>query len=119
MGNIIPPEPTLIFFVLEAASCISKTVAELAICGMLWCSANQILLKPFLSVNSATRMEFSMAIFASDPSASRVMINGHYLKPGDGFGPLLVERITEDGVVLSKNGQFFRVGTVRDWVSPR
>ena len=68
---------------------------------------------------SVPDLTFNSHIFASDPSASRVMINGHYLKPGDGFGPLLVERITEDGVVLSKNGQYFRVGTVRDWVSPR
>lgn len=74
---------------------------------------------PLSFQKSVPDLTFNSHIFASDPSASRVMINGHYLKPGDGFGPLLVERITEDGVVLSKNGQFFRVGTVRDWVSPR
>ncbi|WP_278801889.1 general secretion pathway protein GspB [Marinobacter nauticus] len=74
---------------------------------------------PLSFQKSVPDLTFNSHIFASDPSASRVMINGHYLKPGDGFGSLLVERITEDGVVLSKNGQFFRVGTVRDWVSPR
>ena len=47
------------------------------------------------------------------------MINNRYLRTGDRFEQLTIERITEDGVVLSKNGQYFRVGTVRDWVSPR
>jgi general secretion pathway protein B len=74
---------------------------------------------PLSFQKSVPDLTFNSHIFASDPSASRVMINGHYLKPGDGFGSLAVERITEDGVVLSKNGQFFRVGTVRDWVSPK
>lgn len=74
---------------------------------------------PLSFQKSIPDLTFNSHIFASDPSASRVMINGHYLKPGDGFGSLTVERITEDGVVLSKNGQFFRVGTVRDWVSPK
>ncbi|MBN7768922.1 general secretion pathway protein GspB [Marinobacter daepoensis] len=74
---------------------------------------------PLSFQKSVPDLTFNSHIYSSEPSASRVMINGHYLKSGDRFGPLAVERITEDGVVLSRNGQFFRVGTVRDWVSPR
>jgi len=64
-------------------------------------------------------LTFNSHIFASDPAASRVMINNHYLRPGDRFGELSVVEITEDGVVLRKDKHTFRVGTVRDWVSPR
>ncbi len=66
---------------------------------------------PDLTVNSH--------IFASVPQARRVMINNHNLRPGDSVQGLRVEQITEDGVVLSKQGQRFRLGIVRDWVSPR
>lgn len=66
---------------------------------------------PDLTVNSH--------IFASLPQARRVMINNHNLRPGDSMQGLRVEQITEDGVVLSKHGQSFRLGIVRDWVSPR
>lgn len=62
---------------------------------------------------------FNSHIYASDPASRRVMINNNYLRPGDEFSGIRVERITEDGVELSKAGQRFRVGVVRDWVSPR
>lgn len=73
---------------------------------------------PLSFQKSVPDLTFNSHIFSSDPSASRVMINGHYLRQGDRFGNLVVARITEDGVVLSKDGRYFRVGTVRDWVSP-
>ncbi len=66
---------------------------------------------PDLTVNSH--------IFASVPQARRVMINNRNLRPGDSFQGLRVEEITEDGVVLSRQGQQFRLGIVRDWMSPR
>lgn len=66
---------------------------------------------PDLTVNSH--------IFASAPQARRVMINNQNLRPGDSFQGLWVEAITEDGVVLSRQGQEFRLGIVRDWQSPR
>ncbi|UQG60461.1 general secretion pathway protein GspB [Marinobacter sp. M3C] len=66
---------------------------------------------PDLTVNSH--------IFASVPQARRVMINNQNLRPGDSFQGLRVEEITEDGVVLSRQGQQFRLGIVRDWMSPR
>ncbi|EAZ98787.1 general secretion pathway protein GspB [Marinobacter sp. ELB17] len=66
---------------------------------------------PDLTVNSH--------IFASVLQARRVMINNQNLRPGDSFQGLRVEEITEDGVVLSRQGQQFRLGIVRDWMSPR
>lgn len=74
---------------------------------------------PLSFQKSVPDLTFNSHIYASDPYASRVMINSHYLRRGDSFSGLRVDRITEDGVILSKDGQRFRVGTVRDWVSPR
>ncbi|MDX1754927.1 MAG: general secretion pathway protein GspB [Marinobacter sp.] len=62
---------------------------------------------------------FNSHIYASDPAARRVMINDHYLRVGDTFSGIRVDRITEEGVELSKDGRRFRVGVVRDWISPR
>ncbi|GGY82504.1 general secretion pathway protein GspB [Marinobacter zhanjiangensis] len=62
---------------------------------------------------------FNSHVYSSQPGARSVMINNHYLRVGDSFGPLRVERITEEGVELSMDGQRFRVGVVRDWRSPR
>lgn len=64
-------------------------------------------------------LTFNSHIYASEPSARRVMINNQYMRVGDSFSGLRVERITEDGVELSKDGRRFRVGVVRDWMSPR
>ncbi|KPQ01416.1 general secretion pathway protein GspB [Marinobacter sp. HL-58] len=61
---------------------------------------------------------FNSHIYASEPSSRRVMINDHYLKPGESFSGIAVERITEEGVELSMDGRRFRVGVVRNWVSP-
>ncbi|MFV8571076.1 general secretion pathway protein GspB [Marinobacter sp. SBS5] len=74
---------------------------------------------PLSFQKSVPDLTFNSHIYSSDPTASRVMINNRYLRTGQSLGQLLVENITEDGVVLSKNGQRFRVGIVRDWVSPR
>jgi len=62
---------------------------------------------------------FNSHVYSSRPSARSVMINNRYLRMGDTVGPLRVERITEEGVELSMDGQRFRVGVVRDWSSPR
>jgi hypothetical protein len=40
-GSITPPDPTLIADVAEAICPASTTGAELAMPGMLWCSATQ------------------------------------------------------------------------------
>ncbi|TGN41564.1 general secretion pathway protein GspB [Marinobacter confluentis] len=73
---------------------------------------------PLAFQKSIPDLVFNSHIYASEPSSRRVMINNNYLKPGDTFAGIRVERITEEGVVLSKNGRAFRVGIVRDWVSP-
>ncbi|AOY87555.1 hypothetical protein BKP64_04860 [Marinobacter salinus] len=74
---------------------------------------------PLSFQKSVPDLTFNSHIYSSDPSSRRVMINNNYLRRGDSFSGLVVENITEDGVILSKQGQQFRVGTVRDWVSPR
>jgi len=74
---------------------------------------------PLSFQKSIPDLMFNSHIYATDPYASRVMINGHYLRQGESFSGITVEEVTEDGVVLSKQGRKFRVGIVRDWVSPR
>ncbi|PCM45701.1 general secretion pathway protein GspB [Marinobacter sp. ANT_B65] len=74
---------------------------------------------PLSFQKSIPDLMFNSHIYATDPYSSRVMINGHYLRQGESFSGITVEEVTEDGVVLSKQGRKFRVGIVRDWVSPR
>jgi len=74
---------------------------------------------PLAFQKSVPDLTFNSHIYSSSPSARRVMINSRNLRVGDRFSGLVVEDITEEGVVLSKSGQRFRVGIVRDWVSPR
>lgn len=74
---------------------------------------------PLSFQKSIPDLMFNSHIYSTDPYASRVMINGHYLSRGESFSGITVEEVTENGVVLSKQGKSFRVGIVRDWVSPR
>ena len=74
---------------------------------------------PLSFQKSSPDLVFNSHIYGSEPSSRRVMINNNYLKAGDFFSGIRVERITEEGVVLSKDGRSFRVGIVRDWVSPK
>jgi general secretion pathway protein B len=74
---------------------------------------------PLSFQKSVPNLTFNSHVYSSQPSSSRVMINGNYLQTGQSFAGLRVEKITEDGVVLSKDGRVFRVGVVRNWVSPR
>ncbi|WP_309043386.1 general secretion pathway protein GspB [Marinobacter sediminicola] len=74
---------------------------------------------PLSFQKSIPDLMFNSHLYSTDPYASRVMINGHYLGQGDAFSGILVEEVTENGVILSKQGRSFRVGIVRDWVSPR
>lgn len=73
---------------------------------------------PLSFQKSVPDLMFNSHIYSTDPYASRVMINGHYLSQGESFSGMTVIEITEEGVVLGKQGQTFRVGIVRDWVSP-
>ena len=64
-------------------------------------------------------MAFNSHIFTDTPDSRRVMINNIYLREGQAFSGLTVVQITEEGVVLSLDGQAFKVGVLRDWNSPR
>ncbi|MCH8500062.1 MAG: general secretion pathway protein GspB [Marinobacter sp.] len=74
---------------------------------------------PLAFQRAVPNLVFNSHLFTSDPAGRRVIINDHYLAPGDSFAGIRVEQITSDGVVLMMHGQRFRVGVVRDWVSPR
>ena len=74
---------------------------------------------PLAFQRAVPNLVFNSHLFTSDPAGRRVIINDHYLAPGDSFAGIRVEQITSDGVVLMMDGQRFRVGVVRDWVSPR
>jgi len=74
---------------------------------------------PLSFQKSVPDLTFNSHIYSSSPASRRVMINDTYLRVGDTFEGLRVDDITEEGVVLSRNGRRFRVGVVRDWVSPR
>jgi general secretion pathway protein B len=62
---------------------------------------------------------FNSHIFSSSPEARRIMINDEYLREGARFRGMVVEEITEDGVILSLQGESFSVSVVRDWTAPR
>lgn len=64
-------------------------------------------------------MAFNSHIYTDIPSARRVMINNIYLKEGQTFSGMKVEKIIEDGIILSLEGQSFKMGVLRDWYSPR
>lgn len=68
---------------------------------------------------SVPDLMFNSHIFSSSPGSRRVTINGIDLRVGDAVEGFRVEDITEDGVVLGRDGRRFRLGVVRDWVSPR
>lgn len=74
---------------------------------------------PLSFQKSIPDLTFNSHIYSSSPASRRVMINNTYLRVGDSFEGLQVDDITEEGVVLSRDGRRFRVGVVRDWVSPR
>lgn len=62
---------------------------------------------------------FNSHIYSTSPESRRVMINDAYLKEGARFQGLVVDEITEDGVILSLQGESFVVSVVRNWISPR
>lgn len=64
-------------------------------------------------------MAFNSHIYTNAPDFRRVMINNIYLREKQSFSGLVVEQITEQGIVLSLDGKSFRMGVLRDWHSPR
>ena len=62
-------------------------------------------------------LRFNSHIHSSDPSARRVMINNLYLREGQQFAGMLVQEITDEGVVFVKDGVIFEVNASRDWIN--
>ncbi|RMF17531.1 MAG: hypothetical protein D6758_06245 [Gammaproteobacteria bacterium] len=63
-------------------------------------------------------LTFNSHIYSPDATASRVMINNLYLRPGQSVAGMRLVAVTEEGVVLELDGTRFRVPVVRDWVRP-
>jgi hypothetical protein len=63
-------------------------------------------------------IHFSSHIFSSEPSARRAMINNLYMREGDGFSGVVLREIGEFYVLLSKEGEEFKIPVLRDWQSP-
>jgi len=60
--------------------------------------------------------QFSSHMFSSSADYRTVVINGASLKQGDRFGRgLIVEAITEEGVVIDKDGLQFRINVMQEW----
>ncbi len=96
----------------------SLSDARAPVTGVSSGSVRHLVEMPLAFQKSIPDLVFNSHIYASEPSSRRVMINNNYLKVGDSFDGIQVQQITEEGVVLSKSGQSFRVGSMRDWVSP-
>lgn len=61
-------------------------------------------------------LEFSSHMYSSDPDFRSVVINGDYLKEGERLeGDLMLEAITEEGVIMTISGERFRVSVMQDW----
>ncbi len=70
LGSITPPEPTLMVVVASAIWLISTGGAELAMPGMLWCSATQNRRYPSRSARRARSMVACRACAAVPPSGT-------------------------------------------------
>jgi general secretion pathway protein B len=92
--------------------------ARTAVTGVTSGAVPHLIEMPLAFQKSVPDLVFNSHIYASDPSSRRVMINNNYLKAGDWFDGIQVQQITEEGVVLSRSGRSFRVGSMRDWVRP-
>lgn len=58
-------------------------------------------------------LSFSIHIYSSDPKARMVKVNGRILREGDAISAgLLLDQITQDGVVLAFRGYRFRMSRV-------
>ncbi|MFE8069717.1 general secretion pathway protein GspB [Marinobacteraceae bacterium S3BR75-40.1] len=74
---------------------------------------------PMSFQRSMPDLVFNSHIYSADPSSRRVMINNNYLREGDHFSGLVVEEITEQGVILNRGGTMVRVSVVNDWNAPQ
>lgn len=64
---------------------------------------------------SIPNLTFNSHIYASNATRRRIMINNQYLSQGQFIEGLRIEDITEEGVILSKDGTSFSLSVVRNW----
>lgn len=62
-------------------------------------------------------MHFNSHIFASEPSARRIMVNNIYLRQGQSFAGMTVQEITEDGAIFVLDGVMFAVSAAKEWIN--
>lgn len=62
-------------------------------------------------------LRFNSHIYASEPSARRIMVNNIYLRQGQAFEGMTVQEITEDGAIFVLDGVLFSVNAAKDWIN--
>ena len=67
---------------------------------------------------SVPNLSFNSHIYSDQPSARRAMINSNYLREGQGFEGMTLDQIGEAFIVLTKDGQQFKLPILRDWHAP-
>jgi general secretion pathway protein B len=74
----------------------------------------------FQSLSMAERagfpaLEFSTHLYASDPASRRVVVNGMSAREGDAVAGVVIERITETGVVVNYRQRRIALDIIQDW----
>lgn len=67
-------------------------------------------------VAPAPSLAFSAHVYASDPSLRSVTINGVRYREGERIDDALLREITEDGVVLERDGKLVKIDVLHDWM---
>lgn len=71
---------------------------------------------PTLIQEQIPDLTFASHIYASNPRLRMVSINGRSMREGDGLSPdLILQQITEEGVILQFGDYLFRIRILRDW----
>ncbi|MEE4381035.1 MAG: general secretion pathway protein GspB [Pseudomonadales bacterium] len=60
-------------------------------------------------------LELTTHVFAPDPALRQVAVNGVVYREGDRIGELVLERITEDGVVVRLDDTRVAIGVLEAW----
>ncbi len=71
---------------------------------------------PTLIQEQIPNLTFASHIYASNPRLRMVSINGRSMREGDGLSPdLILQQITQEGVILQFGDYLFRMSILRDW----
>lgn len=119
VSAVTPLQPTIIVPSWKTSAPTSPGAAADSVAAGFGERAPHLVELPMSFQRRIPTLVFNSHLYSSDPTASRIMINDNYLRRGEQFSGIRVEQITVDGVVLSLDGQRFRVGVVRNWTSPR